>query len=141
MLGVSTVKLDLLPPEERPQLMIIPMIDIIFFLLVFFMMSMLSMVVQKSMPLTLPQAESAKVSMMRNVPVTITADGGIYYERDLMSLRDLTARLKEDVAHGEDISVILRGDAAASYGTVVQVMDVVKHLGIEKVYIATDTPG
>ena len=141
MLGVSTVKLDLLPQEERPQLMIIPMIDIIFFLLVFFMMSMLSMVVQKSMPLTLPQAESAKVSMTRNVPVTITADGGIYYERDLMSLRDLTARLTEDVAHGEDISVILRGDAAASYGTVVQVMDVVKRLGIEKVYIATDTPG
>ena len=141
MLGVSAVKLDLLPQEERPQLMIIPMIDIIFFLLVFFMMSMLSMVVQKSMPLTLPQAESAKVSMTRNVPVTITADGGIYYERDLMSLRDLTARLKEDVAHGEDISVILRGDAAASYGTVVQVMDVVKRLGIEKVYIATDTPG
>ena len=141
MLGVSTVKLDLLPPEERPQLMIIPMIDIIFFLLVFFMMSMLSMVVQKSMPLTLPQAESAKVSMTRNIPVTITADGGIYYERDLMSLRDLTARLTEDVAHGEDISVILRGAAAASYGTVVQVMDVVKRLGIEKVYIATDTPG
>ena len=45
------------------------------------------------------------------------------------------------MAHGEDISVILRGDAAASYGTVVQVMDVVKRLGIEKVYIATDTPG
>ena len=140
MWEVSAVKLDLLPQEERPQLMIIPMIDIIFFLLVFFMMSMLSMVVQKSVPLTLPQAESAKVSMTRNIPVTITADGGIYYERDLMSLRDLTARLTEDVAHGEDISVILRGDAAASYGTVVQVMDVVKRLGIEKVYIATDTP-
>ena len=135
------MKIDLLPQEKRPQLMIIPMIDIIFFLLVFFMMSMLSMVVQKSMPLTLPQAESAKVSMTRNIPVTITADGGIYYERDLMSLRDLTTRLTEDAARGEDISVILRGDAAASYGTVVQVMDVVKRLGIEKVYIATDTPG
>lgn len=135
------MKLDLLPQEERPQLMIIPMIDIIFFLLVFFMMSMLSMVVQKSMPLTLPQAESAKVSMTRNIPITITADGGIYYERDLMSLRELTAHLTEDAARGEDISVILRGDTAASYGTVVQVMDVVKRLGIEKVYIATDTPG
>lgn len=134
------MKLDLLPQEERPQLMIIPMIDIIFFLLVFFMMSMLSMVVQKSVPLTLPQAESAKISMVRNIPVTITADGGIYYERDLMSLYDLTARLAEDVAQGEEISVILRGDAAASYGTVIQVMDVVKRLGIEKVYIATDTP-
>lgn len=135
------MKLDLLPQEERPQLMIIPMIDIIFFLLVFFMMSMLSMVVQKSMPLTLPQAESAKVSMTRNIPITITADGGIYYERDLMSLSELTARLTEDAARGEDISVILRGDTAASYGTVVQIMDVVKRLGIEKVYIATNTPG
>ena len=141
MWGVSAVRLDLLPQEERPQLMIIPMIDIIFFLLVFFMMRMLSMVVQKSVPLTLPQAESAKVSMTRNIPVTITADGGIYYERDLMSLRDLAERLAADAARGEDISVILRGDAAASYGTVVQVMDVVKRLGIEKVYIATDTPG
>ena len=141
MWGVSAVRLDLLPQEERPQLMIIPMIDIIFFLLVFFMMSMLSMVVQKSVPLTLPQAESAKVSMTRNIPVTITADGGIYYERDLMSLRDLAERLAADAARGEDISVILRGDAAESYGTVVQVMDVVKRLGIEKVYIATDTPG
>ena len=138
---MSAVRLDLLPQEERPQLMIIPMIDIIFFLLVFFMMSMLSMVVQKSVPLTLPQAESAKVSMTRNIPVTITADGGIYYERDLMSLRDLAEHLAADAARGEDISVILRGDAAASYGTVVQVMDVVKRLGIEKVYIATDTPG
>ena len=141
MWGVSAVRLDLLPQEERPQLMIIPMIDIIFFLLVFFMMRMLSMVVQKSVPLTLPQAESATVSMTRNIPVTITADGGIYYERDLMSLRDLAERLAADAARGEDISVILRGDAAASYGTVVQVMDVVKRLGIEKVYIATDTPG
>ncbi len=49
------MKIDLLPEEKSPQLMIIPMIDIIFFLLVFFMMSMLSMVVQKSVPLTLPQ--------------------------------------------------------------------------------------
>lgn len=135
------MKLDLLPQEKSPQLMIIPMIDIIFFLLVFFMMSMLSMVVQKSIPLTLPQTEAAKVSMTRNIPVTVTADGTLYYEQEPMTLAGLAERLQQDAARGEDISVILRGDEAAAYGKIVQVMDLVKNLGISKVYIATDSKG
>lgn len=135
------MKIDLLPEEKIPQLMIIPMIDIIFFLLVFFMMSMLSMVVQKSVPLTLPQTASAKVSMTRNIPVTVTADGTLYYEQEPMTLAGLAERLQQDAARGEDISVILRGDEAAAYGKIVQVMDLVKNLGISKVYIATDSKG
>ena len=135
------MKIDLLPEEKSPQLMIIPMIDIIFFLLVFFMMSMLSMVVQKSVPLTLPHTASAKVSMTRNIPVTVTADGTLYYEQEPMTLAGLAERLQQDAARGEDISVILRGDEAAAYGKIVQVMDLVKNLGISKVYIATDSKG
>lgn len=135
------MKIDLLPEEKNPQLMIIPMIDIIFFLLVFFMMSMLSMVVQKSVPLTLPQTTSAKVSMTRNIPVTVTADGTLYYEQEPMTFAGLAERLQQDAARGEDISVILRGDEAAAYGKIVQVMDLVKNLGISKVYIATDSKG
>lgn len=50
---------------NKPKLMIIPMIDIIFFLLVFFMMSMLSMVVQKSMPVNLPTATASSVDLQR----------------------------------------------------------------------------
>ena len=120
--------------------MIIPMIDIIFFLLVFFMMSMLTMVVQKSVPLTLPQASTAKVSMVENIPVTVTADGAVYYEQEKMSLADLEDRLWKQKQQGE-VSIILRGDASADYGKVVQVMDMIKNLGITKVYIATDTKG
>lgn len=121
--------------------MIIPMIDIIFFLLVFFMMSMLSMVVQKSIPLTLPQTEAAKVSMTRNIPITVTADGTLYYEKEMLNLAGLAERLQKDAATGDEISVILRGDEAAAYGKIVQVMDLVKTLGIHKVYIATDSKG
>ena len=62
--------------------MIIPMIDIIFFLLVFFMMSMLSMVVQRSIDLSMPSAATAKISVHESVPVSITQDGSIYVERE-----------------------------------------------------------
>ncbi len=134
------MRIDLTPNEEKPRLMIIPMIDIIFFLLVFFMMSMLTMVVQKSVPLTLPQASTAKVSMVENIPVTVTADGAVYYEQEKMNLASLEERLWNKKQQGE-VSVILRGDAAADYGKVVQVMDMIKNLGISKVYIATDTKG
>lgn len=134
------MRIDLMLREEKPRLMIIPMIDIIFFLLVFFMMSMLTMVVQKSMPLTLPQSATAKVSMEENIPVTVTAEGEVYYEKEKLSLSALENRLWEKKQQGE-VSIILRGDTAANYGTVVQVMDMIKNLGISKVYIATDNKG
>lgn len=134
------MKIDLTLQEDKPRLMIIPMIDIIFFLLVFFMMSMLTMVVQKSVPLNLPQATSAKVSMEENIPITVTGDGTVYYEQEKISLGDLENRLWSKKQSGE-LSIILRGDAAADYGKVVQVMDMIKNIGISKVYIATDTQG
>ena len=134
------MRIDLSVNEEKPRLMIIPMIDIIFFLLVFFMMSMLTMVVQKSVPLNLPQASTAKVSMEENIPITVTEDGAVYFEKDKITLADLENRLWEKKQAGE-LSIILRGDASADYGKVVQVMDMIKNLGISKVYIATDTKG
>lgn len=74
---------------NKPKLMIIPMIDIIFFLLVFFMMSMLSMVVQKSMPVNLPTATASSVDLQRKIPITITADGKIYVEQDAYDLNGM----------------------------------------------------
>ena len=62
--------------------MIIPMIDIIFFLLVFFMMSMLTMVVQRSIDLNLPQTATAKIVVKETLPVSITAGGDIYVEQE-----------------------------------------------------------
>lgn len=135
------MKIEVEGREEKPTLMIIPMIDIIFFLLVFFMISMLSMTEQRSVPLSLPRAASGEVSTVRNIPVTVTAEGDIYYEQDRMDIAALEQRLRGDQAEGKELSVILRGDTAAQYGRVVEVMDVVKRLGITRVYMATETKG
>ena len=102
------MQLRSLQSEEKPLLMIIPMIDIIFFLLVFFMMSMLTMVTQKTIPLQ---------------PV---------------SLESLSIRLSALKAENEMLTIVLRGDTAAQYGIVVAVLDVVRLCGINRVSIATD---
>ena len=76
------MRLQQLDVDKKPKIMIIPMIDIIFFLLVFFMMSMLTMVVQKSISLNLPQTVTSKLDIEKALPVAVTSDGQIYVELD-----------------------------------------------------------
>ncbi|WP_295278589.1 biopolymer transporter ExbD [Veillonella sp.] len=124
---------------NKPKLMIIPMIDIIFFLLVFFMMSMLSMVVQKSMPVNLPTATASSVDLQRKIPITITADGKIYVEQDAYDLNGMVKRLEAEKAKGGDLTIILRADQRAQYGEFVQVLDTLKNMQLNKIAVATES--
>ena len=87
------MRINSLKEDRKPLLMIIPMIDIIFFLLVFFMMSMLTMVTQKTIALNLPKAAIAKVDTTKTVPVSITEDGRLFLEQNLVSEEELARRL------------------------------------------------
>lgn len=124
---------------KKPKLMIIPMIDIIFFLLVFFMMSMLSMVVQKSMPVHLPTATTSKVDVKKKVPITVMADNSIYVEDKKMNLDGMVNYLRVQQAKGDDITIVLRGDTNAQYGTFVQVLDTLKSMNLTKIAVATES--
>ena len=125
------MRLRSLRTTSKPKLMIIPMIDIIFFLLVFFMMSML--------PIQLPQAVASKVDLQRKIPITVTSNGQIYVEAQPVTLDQMIRYLQAEKAKGDDMVVILRGDAKAEYGAFVTVLDTLKQMGIVKVSIATDS--
>ena len=133
------MQLRSLRTTNKPKLMIIPMIDIIFFLLVFFMMSMLSMVVQKSVPINLPSSQTAKVDIQKKVPITVTADGSIYVEQTKTTIDGMIKYLQIEQGKGTEMTVVLRGDKAAQYGTFVQVLDTLKQIKITKIAIATDS--
>ena len=75
------MQLRSLRTTSKPKLMIIPMIDIIFFLLVFFMMSMLSMVVQRSMPVNLPTASAGAVDIQRKTRLPLQKTGAFMLNR------------------------------------------------------------
>ena len=132
------MKLKSMKIEHQPKLMIIPMIDIIFFLLVFFMMSMLTMVVQKSVHIQLPQAATSKVNLDKVLPITVTADGAIYLEQERIPEGQLKARLEAEKSKNPELAIIVRGDAGVNYGRVVSVIDTAKKSGIQKVSIAAE---
>ncbi len=119
--------------------MIIPMIDIIFFLLVFFMMSMLSMVVQRSIDLSMPSAQTAKISVHESVPISITSDGSIYVEREKIARKDFRRRMEIEKNRNPELNVILRADAKSEHEAFVYVLDQVKSVGIHRIGIATES--
>ena len=130
------MRLRSLHVEEKPAIMIIPRIDIIFFLLVFFMLSMLTMVTQKTIALQLPTAAVAKVDTTKTLPISIDKNGTIYLERDVITLSDLQKRLVEEKSKTDKLTIVLRGDVDSQYGKVVAVMDTVRLAGIDRISIA-----
>lgn len=133
------MRLQPLDVEKKPKIMIIPMIDIIFFLLVFFMMSMLTMVVQKSINLNLPQTATAKVDLEKTLPIAVTSDGQIYVEQEKISKEALKKRMQIEKDRNPNLSIVLRADAKSEHGDFVFVLDQLKAVGISKIGIATET--
>ena len=123
---------------ENPRLMVIPMIDIIFFLLVFFMMSTMFMVEQKVLPVTLPSASTAEMDMHRTVPVTVMADGSLRFNEDSVNLNELAIRVEAELRRDRDSRFVLRADRRAAYGQVVDVLNQLRRLGVQRLTVAVE---
>ena len=135
------MKLESMNVEKKPKIMIIPMIDIIFFLLVFFMMSMLTMVVQKSINLNLPQTASAQIDLQKTLPISVTSDGTIYVEQEKIPKDAFKKRMEIEKNRNPDLSIVLRADEKSEHGDFVFVLDQLKSVGISKIGIATASNG
>lgn len=127
--------------KQQPKLMIIPMIDIIFFLLVFFMMSTLYMVDQQLIPVHLPQAQSAQNEKPHSIAITVTAEGKILFDKEEIPLELLQKRTQIELNKQNDIVFILRSDKQVEYGKVVAALDELKLAGAQRISIATERKG
>jgi len=131
------MRLRSLRVENQPQLMIIPMIDIIFFLLVFFMMSTLSMIQQHTIPVNLPQANTAQQDKPNSINVTVLENGTIMFNQEDVPLALLAKRVNLEISKSDTIFV-LRGDKQTTYGQVVAVLDELKQAGAHRVTVAVE---
>lgn len=132
------MKLRSMRVAEQPQLMIIPMIDIIFFLLVFFMMSTLYMVEQHTIPVNLPQAAAVQQDMQRNINVTVLQDGRVMFDQEEIPLALLKKRVGLEIAGQPDRVFVLRADKQVEYGHVITVLDEMKLAGARRVAVAAE---
>lgn len=130
-----------IPPvtqRKRARIEIIPLIDIVFFLLATFVMVSLSMVKNHGIAVNLP-VSSTGTAQERKVftTLTVTEEGSLYIDKEKITLEALPARLKALRETDPDLKVFINGDEKASFGGAVKVLDEVRKLGIAKVAVQT----
>lgn len=132
------MKLRSMKVQEEPKLMIIPMIDIIFFLLVFFMISTMTMVQQNTFKVGLPQASSAQLDINQHANITVMADGNIAFNKESLDKEQLIRRVQIELQRNPDLQIILNGDKDVNYGFVIETFDALKQAGVKKLSIAVE---
>jgi biopolymer transport protein ExbD len=122
--------------SEKARIEIIPMIDVIFFLLVFFMVSTLSMTINRGLPVNLPKAASSQKDLRESFNITVTQDGTLFLNKEQTSLVELGQQVKAGLEKDPELVVIVSGDDQASHGAIVSVMDEVRLAGVSRLAIA-----
>ena len=123
--------------KKKPRIEIIPMIDTMFFLLVFFMIATLAMTIQHGMPVTLPTTESSTDKIVEHVSLTLTREGRLYYNKEAITLQELEMRLANLRQSSSDPSLLINADEQVPHGRVIKVMDLIRLSGITSMSIAT----
>jgi len=121
---------------KKARIEIVPMIDTIFFLLVFFMISTLSMAQYKGMPVNLPAAASRRKAPADSPAITITKDGQIFLNKEAIDKSILGESLRQQLAKNPDTLVVINADDGVEHGRVVEVMDIARGADVAKMAIA-----
>jgi biopolymer transport protein ExbD len=121
---------------RRGRIEIIPMIDVMFFLLVTFMLASLSMQSLNSLRVNLPQGDAPNLQHKEPVTLTITRDSHIFLDKTPVTLETMAFALKPMLRQAGDPGVVVNADGAAPEGIVVRAMLQARRAGVEHFLIA-----
>jgi len=126
---------------KKPRVEMLPLIDIVFLLLVFFIYAMLSMAVHRSLPVSLPVSSTARLDTDIDLTVSIRPNGEIFLDKTKVSREQLQALLQEkaqSAENGESPRVDLFADEKVSYQELYRVLDIIRTAGISNVALQAD---
>lgn len=126
---------------KKARIEIIPMIDTIFFLLVFFMIASLAMTTAKGMPVNLPRASTATERPVVKVVLTLTDSGNYYVDKQPIEFRDISSALKTRLRDNPSAVVVINCDKAQPWKNGIQLADEAKRAGARFLTIATEPKG
>ncbi|MDR3348514.1 MAG: biopolymer transporter ExbD [Acidaminococcales bacterium] len=126
---------------STPKLMIVPLIDIIFSILVFFIVVTMQMVYQKNLPVQLPVSEAAQRDKKVSLVITIQRDGKVSVGDETVAAGDVAGRVKGILARQPETDVIIRADKKVEHGSVVEIMGQLKNVGVTRLAIAVEEKG
>src|ERR1700726_2201812 len=121
-------------PHKKARIEIIPLIDIMFFLLASFMMVSLSQVHMKGIKVNLPTGQSGETQAKREyISISVDKDGHPFFDKEEMDYDKLTAKLKLVHDENPEAKVFVRGDADTVHFNIVRVLDILRSVGFYKV--------
>jgi biopolymer transport protein ExbD len=122
-------------PHHKARIEIIPLIDIMFFLLASFMMVSLSQVHMKGMKVNLPTGQMGETQAKNEyISISVDRDGHPYFDKEEMrSYDDLAVRLKKVHDENPEAKVFIRGDADTVHFNIIRVLDTLRSVGFYKV--------
>ena len=123
-------------PLKKACIEIIPMIDTIFFLLVFFMISTLSMARFTGVHVNLPKAASGSQPPSETAVISLTKEGRLFFNKSEVSEESLRRSLREGLVKNPELLVVINADDGVQHGKVVELMDQARQTGATKLSIA-----
>ena len=121
-----------------PELMLSPMIDMMFLLLIFFIVSTMYMSELRTIPVKLPVASETQTQSAAKFSVTVKGEGAYWLQDMPIHETELLARAKEERQRDEKFAVIIRADESVPYRAIIHLLDAFKKVGISRVGLATD---
>ena len=117
---------------KKARVEMLPLIDVVFLLLVFFIYAMVSMVVHRGVKVDLPSAGTASMEQDDYISITIDADNNFYLNSEPTEADGLAARVHQ-LRGGANKPVFIEGDKTADLGFAIELLDDLKDAGIEEV--------
>lgn len=124
--------------EDTFEINILPMIDVIFSILAFFIISSLFLTRSQGLPVDLPSAQTAQSEQSVQLNITIEADGKMFLDKQPIELNALKGALTDKIAPDSESLIIINADEKAEHGTVVKVMDRLRQVPGARMAIAAE---
>ena len=122
--------------NQDPQINILPMIDIIFVILSFFIISSLYLVKLESIPLNLPNAETSKDELNNPIIVSLDTAGNIYINKNYSTKESFESDISKLISNNG--LILIRADKDIKYGEVVYVLDIIRKFKNFKIAVSTE---
>ena len=120
-------------PKHKARIEIIPLIDIMFFLLASFMMVSLSQVSMKGWKVNLPEGKSGEVQNKKDyISLSVDKEGTYYFDKEVIALEAIHGKLVQLYRQNPEAKIFIRGDAEAVHGNVTRMLDQIRASGFSK---------
>jgi len=123
---------------RKARIEMLPLIDIVFLLLVFFIYAMLSMAVHRALPVALPESTTADIDKNALLSVTVESDGTVYLDKEPVPIELLAEKLTRNALAGKDPAVLLFADRNLSYQYLFKVLDQIRMAGLTRISLQAE---